>query len=164
MAITIHPDVRDGEVLGFRITGGGALMQLGSDIDPGEQVRMAFPSMNTVNIGGQSGKLAELRDGSDKDLLTNTKGAYRVVEESIRQVSFLRGRIGSFQKYEVAHSRTQMTELIEIAAKTNSEIRETDYAVETSNLAKNQLMLEATTQIIRSPTENMRLLIQLLSR
>jgi flagellin-like hook-associated protein FlgL len=164
MAITINSDVRDGEVIGFRITGGGALMQLGPDIDPSEQVRIAFQSMYTANIGGQSGKLTELYHGNGKDLLTNTKGAYHIVEESILQVSFLRGRIGSFQKYAVANSRQQMTDLIEIASSTNSEIRETDYAVETSNLAKNQLMLDATTQIIRSPTENMRLLVQLLSR
>ncbi|MDR1491332.1 MAG: hypothetical protein LBT05_01220 [Planctomycetaceae bacterium] len=164
MTITINPDVRDGEVIGFRITGGGALMQLGPDVDSSEQVRIAFQSMYAVNIGGQSGKLAELRNGGGKDLLTNTKGAYRIVEESILQVSFLRGRIGSFQKYEVANSQMQMTDLIEIASSANSEIRETDYAVETSNFAKNQLMLDATAQIIRSPTENMRLLVQLLSR
>ena len=163
MSIWINPDVRDGDVTGFRITGGGALMQLGPDVDPNQQVRIAFQSVYTTNIGGPSGYLSQLRYGSDKDLLTDTKGAYRIVEESILQISTFRGRIGSFQKYEVGRNLDQLSDMIEVASTMNSEIRDTDYAVETSNLAKNQLMLEAITSVIKKPTDNMRLLTQLLN-
>ena len=163
MSIWINPDVRDGDVTGFRITGGGALMQLGPDVDPTQQVRIAFQSMYTTNIGGPSGHLSQLRYGGDKDLLTDTKGAYRIVEESILQVSTFRGRIGSFQKYEVGRNLDQLEDMIEVASSMNSTIRDTDYAVETSNMAKNQLMFEAITSVIKKPTDNMRLLTQLLN-
>ena len=164
MAIWINPNVRDGDVLGFRITGGGALMQLGPDVDPTQQVRIAFHSIYATNIGGPSGNLAQLRYGNDKDLLTDTKGAYRIVEESILQISTFRGRLGSFQKYEVGRNLEQLQDLIEVASTMNSEIRDTDYAVESSSLAKNQLMMETIVSVIKKPTDNMRLLIQLLNR
>ncbi|MCL2347008.1 MAG: hypothetical protein FWC50_01975 [Planctomycetaceae bacterium] len=164
MSISINPNARDGDLVGFRITGGGALMQLGPDPDPTQQVRLGFHSMFTADIGGASGQLSELRLGGGKDLLTDTKAAYRIVEESILQVSSFRSRLGSFQNYEVSRSINQMSDLIQVATTTNSEIRDTDYAVESSNFAKNQLMLEATTKVLKSPSENMRMLIQLLSQ
>ena len=164
LAIWINPNVREGDVTGFRITGGGALMQLGANVDPSQQVRIAFQSVYAADIGGPSGHLAQLRYGGDKDLLTDTKGAYRIVEESILQISTFRGRLGSFQKYEVGRNLDQLQDLVEVATTMNSEIRDTDYAAESSSLAKNQLMQEAIVSVIKKPTDNMRLLIQLLNR
>jgi flagellin len=164
LAIWINPDVREGDVTGFRIICGGALMQLGPDVDPSQQVRIAFQSVYTPNIGGPSGTLSQLRYGSDKDMLTDTKGAYRIVEESIQQISMFRGRLGSFQKYEVSRNLDQLEDLIAVASTMHSEIRDTDYAAETSSMAKNQLMMEAIVSVIKKPTDNMRMLIQLLNR
>jgi flagellin len=108
--------------------------------------------------------LSQLRYGGDKDLLTDTKGAYRIVEESIQQISAMRGRLGSFQKYEVSRNLDQLEDLIEVASAMNSEIRDTDFAAETSSMAKNQLMMEAIISVIKKPTDNKRLLIQLLNQ
>lgn len=164
MSITIDSSVRAGDVVGFRITGGGALMQLGADVDPSQQVRLGFQSVYATNIGGVSGNLSQLRTGGDADLLTDTKKAYRIVEESILQISSFRSRLGSFQKYEVGRNLSQLEDLIEIASSANSELRDTDYAVEAASLAKNEVMYEAITSVIKKPTDNMRLLIQLLNQ
>ena len=164
MSITIDASVRSGDLIGFRITGGGALMQLGADVDPTQQVRMAFQSVYVTNIGGPSGNLSQLRFGNDCDLLTNTKGAYRIVEESIQQIATFRSRLGSFQKYEVSRNLSQLEDLIAVASAANSEIRDTDFAAESTSLGKNEVMFEAIATIIKKPSDNMRLLTQLLNR
>ena len=164
MAITINADVKDGSLVGFRITGGGALMQLGPNADPSQQTRLAFRDIHTTAIGGPSGSLAQIRLGGEFDLSTNTNGAYMIVQESILQISMFRGRVGAFQKYEITRNLEQMTDGIEIASAANSLIKDTDFATTISELNRNQLLIETSTNILRYPTDNMRQLLQLLGR
>ncbi|MDR1957699.1 MAG: hypothetical protein LBQ54_01400 [Planctomycetaceae bacterium] len=164
MSLIINGDVREGTVTGFRITGGGALMQLGPYAEPSQQTRLAFRDVHTAAIGGTAGKLSQIRLGGEYDLSANTRGAYSIVEESIRQIATFRGQIGSFQKYEISRNIDQMTDNIEIASLANSEIKDTDFAAAISEMTRNQLLIESTTNVLRYPTDNMRQLLQMLGR
>jgi len=51
-----------------------------------------------------------------------------------------------------------------VASAANSEIRDTDFAAESASLGKNEVMFEAIATIIKKPSDNIRLLTQLLNR
>lgn len=164
ISISIDRNVGNGAVFGFRITGGGALMQIGTEANSGSQARISFPDMHVTNIGGASGFLSELQTGGGKDLLTDPKGAYRIVEESIEMVASLRGRIGSFQKDTLERSMEQLGDMAELAETARSEITDTDFALESSNLSRQQLMLEAAVSVLKQPTETKRMILSLLQQ
>ena len=162
LSIWIDPSVANGDVFGFRISGGGALMQLGSEPNSNSQSRIAFKDIHTTKLGGPSGFLSELRTGGEKDLLTNTKGAFKVVEEVIEEISFLRGQVGSFQKNQVERNAEQMSDIVEIATSADSVIRDTNFATASSELARLDLMIQANVSVLRYPNEMARQILALL--
>jgi hypothetical protein len=59
--ITTDPSVSAGDVFGFRISGGGVLMQLGPNANWTQQVRVSIPSIHSTVLGGESGTLSQLK-------------------------------------------------------------------------------------------------------
>src|SRR6478735_5490348 len=82
--------------LAFTITGGGALFQIGPNVNSGGQVRIGVGAVNTGKLGGNSGRLYELKSGNAKDLNTDPTSAASVVDQAITRVTGLRGRFGAF--------------------------------------------------------------------
>lgn len=164
MSIWIDSSVQRGEVFGFRITGGGALMQLGPQPDSSSQVRIALKDLHVAQLGGVSGSLSELRYGGPKDLFSDTNGAFKVIEEVIQEISFFRGRIGAFQKEQVERTSAQMNDTLEIAISADSMIRDTDFASASSELARLQVMIQAGVSVLQYPLETAKQLLTLLQR
>ncbi|MDR3109146.1 MAG: hypothetical protein LBU65_05600 [Planctomycetaceae bacterium] len=164
VSIRLTDNAIEGTVFGFRITGGGALMQLGPDANPTQQARIALPNINVAKLGGYNGTLDDLRSGGVFALNADTNGAFRVVEEVTNQVNSLRGRLGSFQKYQVQATLDNLVDSIEIASGANSEIKDADFAAESSQLARVQLLMQATLTILPKITENSQALLGLLQR
>ncbi len=164
VSLWIDPTLLPGSVFGFRITGGGALMQLGPDADSLSQARIAFKDIHTTKLGGVSGFLSELRTGSGKDLFTDTKAAYKIVSEAIEEISFQRGLIGSFQKNQVEVGAQQMSDILEASTSAESDIRDTDFALSSSLLARQQVLIQAGVSVLGYPNEMNRQLLGLLQR
>ncbi len=164
MSIWIGDDARAGDVFGVRITGGGAIMQLGQDADYNQQARISMPSVHVTRLGGISGSLDDLRTGGVYSMKNDTKGAYRVVEEAIEQVTFLRGRIGAFQKNQVEVNMDNLVDFISNASEANSELRDADFAEWTSALTRSQLLVQSAVSVLGKTSENARALLGLLQR
>lgn len=162
IAIQIGDDVKAGEVFGIRITGGGALMQLGRDANYSQQARISLPSIHVTELGGVYGKLDDLRTGNACSVANDVKGAYQIVEAAISQVTLLRGRIGAFQKTQVEANMDQLLDSIEITYAANAEIKDTDFAEWTSKMSRSQLMVETATAMLQKTQENSRGLLSLL--
>jgi flagellin-like hook-associated protein FlgL len=164
MSVWINPNVQKGDVLGFRITGGGALIQLGPDVVSEQQARIAVKSVHTVALGGVSGYLSQLKTGGPYDLLTDTATAFKIVEEVTAEVSELRGRLGAFQKNRIQANMQNMVDAIEIETGARSEIVDTDFAVESSALARQQLLMQSNISVLQQNGQNAQLLLGLLQR
>ena len=158
----IDPSVQKGEVFGFRIDGGGALMQLGPDPVSWQQSRIGIRNTHTVALGGISGHLSQLRTGGPYDLLTDTNTAFRIVEEVTEAVSSLRGRLGAFQRNQVEANMENMIDAMEIETNAWSEVKDTDFAATSSELMRLQLLMESNVTVLKYPNQNARLLLSLL--
>ncbi len=134
----------------FAITGGGALFQLGGQVDSNQQVAVGIQSVAASRLGnGIVGHLSDIVMGGEKSVVA---GKYReasdIVEESIRQVAVLRGRLGGFEKNALLTNIGSLSITLENLTASESSIRDTDFAEETSNLTRAQILVNAGVSVL----------------
>ena len=138
----------------FSITGGGALFQLGPDVVSNQQARFGIQSVNTASLRGDSGRLYQLGSGQTAALDTDATTASNIVDEVISQVASLRGRMGAFQKASLDANLVSLTDAMENLSAAESNIRDTDFAAETANLTRSQILVQAATNTLRIANAN----------
>ena len=127
---------------------GGATFQLGTTASTRQTV--GIDSMGTYNLGGGNGSahLSELKSGFSEALRTDPTGALTSVREAISDVASIRGRIGGFQKYQVGSSINSLKAAQTALTQASSAIGDTDYAVATSNLNRETVLIQSSIQLL----------------
>jgi flagellin-like hook-associated protein FlgL len=148
LSFTFAEGTEAGYSTSFDIVGGGATFQLGPAVTTNQQITIGIQSLNTISLGGVSGKLYQLKSGQDADLSTNTRKAYKIVEESIVQVTSLRGRFGAIQRATFETNINVLNDTLEALTSAESQIRDTDFAAETSNMTRNQILVQSGIQAL----------------
>jgi flagellin len=134
----------------FGITGGGATFALGSKVTEGDKASIGIASVSTGSLGDlYNGFLSSLGSGGSNSLLgTNLVTAQKVLDKSIKQVATLRGRLGAFQKFQIGSTINSLGVAYENASAAESAIRDTDFAQETSNLTRAQILSQAASTVL----------------
>jgi len=133
----------------FTVTGGGATFQLSSKVDVNGKVAMGIQSVASRKIGrtetsGGTYFLSDIASGKNGNVVTgNLTNAAKIVDEAIRQVSSLRGRLGAFQKNTVGSTISNLNVSLENSAAAESVIRDADFASETAALTRGQILSQA---------------------
>lgn len=149
----------------FVITGGGADFQLASKVDIGGKVSMGIQDVATRKLGNSAlGRLDSLGSGKGNNVVTTTSlsNAQSIVAESIKQVSSLRGRLGAFQKNTVGATIRSLGVSVENTAAAQSIIRDSDFATETAQLTRSQILVSASTNILSLANQSPQAALQLL--
>jgi flagellin len=71
------------------------------------------------------------------------------VRTAINQVAQLRGRLGGFQKDTLTTTINSLRVARENVTAAESAIRDADFAVETSNLTRAQILVNSSTQVLQ---------------
>jgi flagellin len=134
-----------GAVSAFTVTGGGAEFQLASRVDVAGKVAIGIQNVAARKLGNSNvGFLSSLGNGRANNVVTGDLiAAGKVVDESIRQVSALRGRLGAFQKNTVGATIRNLGTSLENSAAAESVIRDADFATETAGLTRSQILSQA---------------------
>ena len=136
----------------FAITGGGALFQLGPDVSTNQQVNVGVQSVAATRLGNFNvGFLSQVMEGAEYEVMGGPLQAHQaseIVNESIRQVSILRGRLGAFERNTLQTNINSLTITMENLTASESAIRDTDFAAETSRLTRNQILVNAGTSVL----------------
>ncbi len=139
-----------GSINAMTITGGGAKFNLGPNVDIQNQVSIGISNVASRNLGSLangylddlgSSKVANVVDG---DLETGQK----IVNDAITQLSSLRGRLGAFQKNIVGATIRSLGVALENTSAAESSIRDTDFAAETAELTRSQILVNAATNVL----------------
>ncbi len=134
----------------FAITGGGALFQLGPQVNTNQQVNIGIGSIAASKLGDANvGFLSDIVTGGDKSLVNAAfADASAVIEKAIRQVSILRGRLGAFEKNTLQTNMNSLSVALENVTASESTIRDADFARETSALTRAQILTQAGTSVL----------------
>ncbi|MFZ5829793.1 MAG: flagellin [Planctomycetota bacterium] len=148
--------VTDGSDISFNFTisGGGALVQMGPDVVRNQQARLGIQSVNAARLGGASGRLYELASGNAAALATDPNKAAQIVDEAITKVTSLRGRLGAFQKTTLDTNIASLNDTLENLTQAESSIRDADFAVESSNLTRAQILVQSGTTVLSIANQN----------
>ncbi|QDT67769.1 B-type flagellin [Planctomycetes bacterium MalM25] len=138
----------------FDITGGGALFQLGADVVSNQQARLGIGSVNTASLGGVSGLLYQLGSGQASDLASDPTTAFQIVDQAIDQVTSLRGRLGAFQRTSLETNKNALNDTLTNLTEAESSIRDADFAEETANLTRSQILVQSGTRVLAIANQN----------
>jgi flagellin len=136
---------------GFSIDGGGALFQLGPDVVSTQQMRLGIGSMMTTRLGGASGQIYQLKSGGNADLRTSDasrKLADKIINEAISSVATTRGRLGAIQKASLEPNISALQDSLTALTESEAQISNADFAEESSNLTRLQLLIQAGAQTL----------------
>jgi len=136
-----------GAMSAFTITGGGADFQLAGRVDIAGKVSLGISNVAARSLGklvdGSSNYfLSNLGSGSSLNVVSgDISTAQDVVGNAIKEVSSLRGRLGSFQQNTVGATIRSLGIAFENTAAAESSIRDVDFAKETANLTRSQILV-----------------------
>ncbi len=139
-----------GSLVAFTITGGGAKFNLGPKVNIGNQVSIGVENVSSRKLGSVAlGFLDDLGSGKSSSVVDgNLEDGQKIVDQAIKQISSLRGRIGAFQKNTVGATIRSLGVALENTAAAESSIRDTDFASETAELTRTQILVQASTNIL----------------
>jgi len=134
----------------FTITGGGATFSLAADVLTGI-ASIGIQATTTANLGdATNGYISSIASGQANELSsTNLGTAQRIVKSAIKEVASLRGRLGAFQKFTIDSTVNALNVALENTAAAESAIRDTDFAAETANFARSQILVQAATMVLQ---------------
>ena len=134
----------------FGITGGGATFALGSKVTEDGKASIGIGSVSTGSLGDTAlGYLSTLQSGGTNSLASgNLVNAQKIIDKAIKQVSQLRGRIGAFQKFTIGSTVNSLNVALENANSAESAITDTDFAAETSNMTRSQILSQAASTVL----------------
>ncbi len=165
----------------FTLTGGGAKFNLGPNVDLNNQVTVGIPNIASYNLGRTeidnpsddaaivarfatvNATLSDLASGRELNVIDgDLTSAQEVINQAIKEVSQLRGRLGSIQGNVVQATIRALGVSYENTAAAESAIRDTDFAEETANLTRSQIQVAAATSMLGIATSQSQNVLQLI--
>jgi flagellin len=134
----------------FTITGGGAKFNLGPSVDINNQVSVGISNVAARHLGDINiGFLSDLGSGKTNNVVNgNLEDGQKIVDSAIKEVSTLRGRLGAFQKNVIGATIRSLGVALENTSAAESAIRDTDFAAETAELTRSQILVNAATNVL----------------
>ncbi len=135
----------------FQITDGGMLFQVGPDVNTNLQVNIGVQSMAANRLGNQGvGYLSQIVTGGEYSLVAGDQDAQAqaIINEAARQVSVTRGRLGAFERNTLDTNVNQLQITLENLTSSQSAIRDTDFAIETSRLTRAQILVNVANSVL----------------
>jgi flagellin len=127
---------------------GGATFQLGTDSTTRSTI--GIDSLFSYKLGGgdTGGVLSDLKSGGSASLTNDVATALAVVKQAISDVATARGRIGGFQKFQVQTTLNSLDATKSGLTDAKSIIGDTDYATETAELNRQQVLLNSSIALL----------------
>ena len=112
----------------------------------GKGVSSTFASLNVIDVTNSA----------------NTAEVLKVVDKAVNDVSTLRGRIGAFQTNTLESTANNLQTSLQNTTAAESNIRDTDFAKETANFSRNQVLIQAGTTVLSNANQTNQLVLALL--
>jgi flagellin len=134
----------------FTITGGGATFAIGAEVTESGKASIGVQDVSTSALGdATNGYLSTLSsDGVNSLSSGNLDKAQTIVNEAVDQVSGLRGRLGAFQTDTLSSTINSLNVSYENASSAESNIEDADFAAETANLTRNEILVSSATTVL----------------
>jgi len=128
---------------------GGATFLLSPNAGMSGQEIIGLNSVFAHDLGAQEyGHLSDIATGQSENLTDDAATAQNIVSAAIKQVAGMRGRLGSFLSDTVGSAINSLQIAYENVSAAESAIRDTDFATETANMTRNQILVNASVSVL----------------
>ena len=152
----------------FQLYPTGAVVQIGNRISTSQTLFLGIPSVDAsslgvMEVGGSMVNLQELSTGGGYSA-ENSDGrvAAEVIEQALLEVALIRGRLGALQANTMESNLESLQVARENVAKSGSAIRDADFAEETANLTRAEILVNAGISVLSTANSIPRSVLQLL--
>ena len=148
----------------FTLTGGGLAFQLGDSTAAADQAAVGIQRMDAAGLGSTAlGFLSQIATGQSYDLLSNPGRAAQILDAALGDVNDLRGRLGAFAADTLETNIRSLGITTEALAASESQLRDVDFAAETVELTRTQILVQAGTSILAQANLTPRTVLELLA-
>lgn len=147
------------------VTDNGLVFQIGANAN--ETAKVSVEKATSDSIGtGVSGLTTGITNLSQIDVTTfnGAQDALKVVDKAINDITSLRGKLGAFQGNTLESTSNSLQATLENTVSAESVIRDTDFAAETSNFTKNQVLMQVGTSVLSNANQTSQLVLTLLQK
>ena len=121
-------------------------LQVGSATGTSNQISVTINSIESTDIGNATTKLSAVVSAGLDDL-TDTNSAIKVIDDAIKEVNTQRSELGAVSN-RLNHTVNNLTNISTNLSSAQGRIQDADFAIETTNLAKNQILQQASTAML----------------
>ena len=125
---------------------------MGSQVTATGVASIGIGSVSTGDLGDSfNGYLSSIGSGGANSLSSNNLStSQNILDSAISQVSTLRGRLGAFQTFTIGSTVNSLGVAYENVSAAESAITDTNFAAETSNLTRDQILSQAATTVLHT--------------
>jgi flagellin len=105
-----------------------------------------FANLNAIDVRSQSG----------------SQDAIKVIDQAINDITNLRGRLGAVQSQTLESGANNLRTTLQNTTAAESVIRDTDFASETANYSKDQVLMQVGTYVLQQANQSSQLVLGLL--
>jgi flagellin len=142
----------------------GLQFQIGANAD--QTATLSIQNTSSGNLGKDVGGLSNANtDSLAKINVTSTAGAndaLLVIDQAINDVSTIRGNLGAFQTNTLQATAANLSTTLTNTTAAQSVIRDTDFAAETANFTKDQVLVQADTTVLSNANATSQLVLALI--
>jgi len=121
-------------------------LQVGSGTGTKNQITVTINSIKSADIGNGTDKLSDVVTAGLDDL-TETNKAITVVDDAIKEINTQRSELGAVHN-RLNHTVNNLTNMSTNLSSAQGRIQDADFALETTELAKNQILQQASTAML----------------
>ena len=121
-------------------------LQVGSGTATQNQITVTINSIKSADIGNGTDKLSDVVTAGLDDL-TETMAAIVVIDDAIKEVNTQRSELGAISN-RLNHTVNNLTNMSTNLSSAQGRIQDADFALETTELAKNQILQQASTAML----------------
>jgi flagellin len=121
-------------------------LQVGSGTATQNQITVTINSIKSTDIGNGNDKLSDVVTAGLDDL-TETMAAIVVIDDAIKEVNTQRSELGAVSN-RLNHTVNNLTNMSTNLSSAQGRIQDADFALETTELAKNQILQQASTAML----------------
>ena len=174
--ITLKDGVTTGANFNFKIKRTGLVFQLNTSDAISDRERIGLRNVDSSALGtkvrtivGQAGNtvtiggfLSTLVSGGSNDLDSNAENAMRIVDAVIDQITDTRAYLGAFQSFTLDTNVASLEVASENLAASESAIRDLDFAEETSELTRVQILAQSGLSVLAQANQSAQAVLALL--
>lgn len=150
-----------GTVYTIATSGSSAIFQIGANA--GQTATLSVASAATTNLGtGIVGNSFANLGAIDVTTSQGSQDALAVIDKAISQISTQRADLGAFQANTLESTSNELQSTLENTTSAESVIRDTDFAAETANFTKAQVLMQVGTTVLQNANQTSQLILSLL--